>query len=86
MPHALQMVPSGDEGPYSDYDKTLALRPGLALATGSNASAAVTASDLQLRAVEMEQRRQDRQIHHHSQIWTKDYHGGPYRKISGSCT
>ena len=24
--------------------------------------------------------RKDREVHHHKQIWTKDPHGGPYKK------
>ena len=39
----------------------------------------------------MEQRRKERESQHHTQIWTKAAHGGPYRKVkahplaSGSC-
>ena len=29
----------------------------------------------------MEQRRADRRDHQHKQIWTKDPHGGAYRKV-----
>ena len=29
----------------------------------------------------MEKRRADRTAHQHKQIWTKDPHGGPYRKV-----
>lgn len=53
------------------------------LATGSNTSTAITANELQLRHADMQQRRQDRKRHYHSQIWTKDFHGGPYRKVRG---
>ena len=34
------------------------------------------------RAQAMQQRRQDQEVHRHDQIWTKDSHGGPYRKVS----
>ena len=27
------------------------------------------------------QRVLDREAHHHKQLWTKDSHGGPYRKV-----
>lgn len=30
----------------------------------------------------MQQRRADRTAHQHKQIWAKDPHGGPYRKVS----
>ena len=30
----------------------------------------------------MEKRRADRMTHQHKQIWTKDPHGGRYRKVS----
>ena len=30
----------------------------------------------------LERLRQDREEHRHKQIWTKDAHGGPYRKVS----
>lgn len=29
----------------------------------------------------MEQRRRDREAQHHTQVWTKASHGGPYRKV-----
>lgn len=32
----------------------------------------------------LERLRQDRQAHSRKQIWTKDAHGGPYRKASGN--
>ena len=40
-------------------------------------------SSLQIREREaaMVQRKLDREQHHHRQIWTKDAHGGPYRKV-----
>lgn len=34
-----------------------------------------------VREAAMATRRADRQKHHHSQIWTKGFHGGPYRKV-----
>ena len=27
------------------------------------------------------QLRADQELHHHKQIWAKDAHGGPYRKV-----
>ena len=83
MPQMMQIAGMNHETPAQTYDQTLALRPDMALASGSNTSVALTAADLQIRSKLMEQRRHDRQRHHHSQIWTKDFHGGPYRKASG---
>jgi hypothetical protein len=83
MPQMMQIAGMNHETPGQTYDQTLALRPDMALASGSNTSVALTAADLQMRSKQMEQRRHDRQRHHHSQIWTKDFHGGPYRKASG---
>ena len=41
------------------------------------------ASDLVAgREQAMQQRRANQQTHRHDQIWTKDPHGGPYRKAS----
>ncbi|KAK9862831.1 hypothetical protein WJX84_001247 [Apatococcus fuscideae] len=37
-----------------------------------------------LRQSCQEARRRDQQKHHHKQIWTKDPHGGPYKKASNS--
>ena len=34
------------------------------------------------QAQRMEALRQDREAHRHKQIWIKDPHGGPYRKVS----
>lgn len=86
MPQSLQIAHISHEEQHSGCEQALVLGPDMALANGSNISAAVTAADLQLRAAEMEQRGQDRRRHHHSQIWTKDFHGGPYRKVSRSRT
>ena len=83
MPQMMQIAGIDYEKPGQTYDQTLALRPDMALASGSNTSVALTAADLQMQTKQMEQRRHDRQRHHHSQIWTKDFHGGPYRKASG---
>lgn len=33
-----------------------------------------------------QQRLEEREKHHHKQLWTKDSHGGPYRKVSISTT
>lgn len=33
-----------------------------------------------------QQRLVEREKHHHKQLWTKDSHGGPYRKVSFSTT
>lgn len=85
MPQMAQVACSTHETPGKSYDQALALRPDMALATGSNSSVALTAADLHLRAKQMEQRRHHRERHHHSQIWTKDFHGGPYRKARGPC-
>ena len=40
-------------------------------------------SSLQIREREaaVAQRKLDREQHHYKQIWTKDAHGGPYRKV-----
>lgn len=33
-----------------------------------------------------QQRLAEREQHHHKQLWTKDSHGGPYRKVrAGDC-
>ncbi|KAK9820786.1 hypothetical protein WJX74_003543 [Apatococcus lobatus] len=41
-------------------------------------------SSLALREGLQAERRADQQRHHHRQIWTKDPHGGPYKKASNS--
>ena len=33
------------------------------------------------QAALVERLRADREAHRHTQIWTKDAHGGPYRKV-----
>lgn len=33
------------------------------------------------RDQELERRRNARKQHYHNQVWTKDPHGGPYRKV-----
>lgn len=33
----------------------------------------------------LERLRLDREAHSHKQIWTKDPHGGPYRKARAGC-
>ncbi len=38
-------------------------------------------SSLALRESLQEKRRADQRQHHHQQIWTKDPHGGPYKKV-----
>ena len=41
-----------------------------------------TSTDVVLqREQAMEQRRRDQVAHRHDTIWTKDAHGGPYRKV-----
>ena len=43
-------------------------------------------SSVALRESLQAERRADQQRHHHRQIWTKDPHDGPYKKvISSSC-
>lgn len=37
--------------------------------------------DVVSREVRLQQRRTDAEEHHHKQIWTKDPHGGPYKKV-----
>ena len=32
----------------------------------------------------LQQLRHEREIHQHKTIWTKDAHGGPYKKVRGS--
>ena len=38
-------------------------------------------SSVALRESLQAERRADQQRHHHRQIWTKDPHGGPYKKV-----
>lgn len=41
-------------------------------------------SSVALRESLQAERRADQQRHHHRQIWTKDPHGGPYKKVINS--
>ncbi len=41
----------------------------------------VSALEVKRQQLLQEQRAADRERHHHKEIWTKDPHGGPYRKV-----
>ena len=65
----------------------LAVRPGTDVAAhraGAEQSVAERARCADLQAAAIKQRHLDQQTHHHSQIWTKGAHDGPYRKVSCS--
>ncbi|KAK9829923.1 hypothetical protein WJX72_008670 [[Myrmecia] bisecta] len=49
-------------------------------APGTLTIAGTSARDLAAQDILMESRRADRERHYHRTIWTKDAHGGPYRK------
>lgn len=60
----------------------------LVVATSSNAVSDLSSDRcLALHAEQLhKQRLVEREKHHHKQLWTKDSHGGPYRKVWASST
>ena len=68
------------EPPLTRTDKALCTAPvgRMELAVVGSSSQDV----VQMRESAMQQRRADQQLHRHDQIWTKDPHGGSYRKAS----
>lgn len=67
------------------YGMELALRAEKELAVSAPAPGALAAAQqaaaVAARNEAMVERRADRERHHHSQIWTKGFHGGPHRKV-----
>lgn len=89
MSQQLQLTIGSDDNEERLRDSTaLVLHSDTRVAVNGPGRETVAAPtrNLEQRAAEMKQRQLDRQRHHHSQIWTKGAHGGPYRKVSCTST
>lgn len=89
MSQQLQLTIGSDDNEERLRDSTaLVLHSDTRVAVNGPGRETVAAPtrNLEQRAAEMKQRQLDLQRHHHSQIWTKGAHGGPYRKVSCTST
>lgn len=82
LPQITWEDPIAPAGPTPDlYNTDVAVRAKLDISAGPHSGSQLAAAQQTAAAQAMTERRADRERHHHSQIWTKGFHGGSYRKV-----